>query len=198
MKNSTHYLFSVGLLNLFTLLFIQDQLLAWYCFGLSFPLSGISLIPNLLDSYSGANLKYEGVQLKKHRSTNQYRHPLSHSPWTLSYFLPLFYITERIPNPIFLATAVAFFLGWFSHLLLDAFNPEGIPLGRKPVFSPHPVKHYSWQQPNNARTLRFARIPFNDPKANTVLSRLGLFLLALNLSDLILNHFQVIFQLVNL
>ncbi len=198
MKNSTHYCFAVGLFNLFILLFIKDQSLAWFCFGMSFPVSGISLIPNLLDSYSGANLKYEGVQLKKHRSTNQYRHPLSHSPWTLSYFIPLFFITERIYDPILLVTAVALTLGWFSHLLLDAFNPEGIPLGRKPVFSPHPVKHYSWQQPNDTRTLRFARIPFNDPRANTAFSRLGLFLLAMNLSDLLLNHIQVIFQVVNL
>ncbi len=198
MKSSTHYFFAVGLFNLYILLFIKDQLLAWFSFGLSFPLSGISLIPNLLDSYSGANLKYEGVQLKKHRSTNQYRHPLSHSPWTISYFIPIFYITERIPEPILLITAVALTLGWFSHLLLDSFNPEGIPLGRKPVYSPHPVKHYSWQQSNDTRTLRFARIPFNDPKANTAFSRLGLFLLALNLSDLVLNHFQVILQVVNL
>ena len=172
-------------------------MLSWYFFGLSFPLSGISLIPNLLDSYSGANLKYEGVQLQKHRSSNQYRHPLTHSPLTMGYFLPLFFISERIPEPIIKLSVFAFILGWGSHLLLDAFNPEGIPLGRKPVYSPHPVKHYSWHQLNDTRTLRFARIPFNNSKANTAFSRLGLFLLALDLSDLILNHFQVISQVVS-
>ncbi len=191
MKNSTHYFLAVGLANLCTLIFITDPLLSWLSFMFSFPLSGISLVPNLLDSYTAANLKYEGVQLK-HRSSIQYRHPLTHSPWTLGYFVPLFYIVEIISNPILLATFFAIVSGWFSHLFLDTLNPEGIPLGRKPIYSPHPVKHYFWRQPTNTRTLRLARIPFNSLKGNTVFSRIGLFLLALNISDLVLNHFQVI------
>ena len=191
MKNSTHYFLAVGMYNLCTLIFITDPLLSWLSFMFSFPLSGISLVPNFLDSYTAANLKYEGVQLK-HRSSIQYRHPLTHSPWTLGYFVPLFYIVEIIPNPILLATFFAIISGWFSHLFLDTLNPEGIPLGRKPVYTLHPVKHYSWRQPTNTRTLRLARIPFNSLKANMVFSRIGLFLLAMNIADLVLNHFQVI------
>ncbi len=196
MKNSTHYFLAIGLLNLYTLIFIKDPILSWLFFGLSFPLSGISLVPNLLDIYTGANLKYEGVQLKKHRSTLQYRHPLTHSPWTIGYFIPLFYIVGKIHELIPLIAVSVLCLGWFSHLFLDALTPEGIPLGRKPVFSPHPVKHYSWQQSNDTRTLRFARIPFNNLKANTLLSRLGLFLLAMNIADLVLNNPQVIFDVI--
>ncbi|MHA2243995.1 MAG: hypothetical protein ACXADY_03420 [Candidatus Hodarchaeales archaeon] len=191
MKNSTHYFLSVGMFNLYTLIFITDPLLVWFSFMFSFPLSGISLVPNFLDSYTAANLKYEGVQLKN-RSSIQYRHPLTHSPWTLGYFIPFFYIVEITSNPILLAAFFAIITGWFSHLFLDSLNPEGIPLGIKPVYSPHPVKHYSWRQPTNTRTLRLARIPFNSLKANKVFSRIGLFLLAMNIADLVLNHYQVI------
>ncbi len=193
MKNSTHYLFAVGLLNLYTLLFIKDPLLRWLFLSLSFPLSGVSLIPNLLDSYTAANLKYEGVQLK-HRA----RHPLTHSPWTLGYFLPFYYIFEMLSEPILLVTVFLLVLGWFSHLFLDAFNPEGIPLGKKPIYLPHPVKHYSWRERTNTRTLRLARIPFNDLKKNAMFSRFGLFFLTLNMADLIHNHFQVISEVISL
>ncbi|MFX0013236.1 MAG: hypothetical protein ACFFB2_02785 [Promethearchaeota archaeon] len=83
-------------------------------------------------------------------------------------------------------------IGWSSHLFLDALNPEGIPLGKTPVYLPHPVKHYSWRQLTNSKTFRLARIPFNNLKANDRCSHLGLFLLSLNIANLILNHFQVI------
>lgn len=191
MKNSTHYLFAVGILNLYTFILIKDPLLAWLFLFLSFPLSGISLIPNLLDSYTTANLKYEGVQLK-HRA----RHPLTHSPWTLGYFLPFYYIIEMFSDPILLITVFVLVLGWFSHLFLDVLNPEGIPLGKEPIFLPHPVKHYSWRKPTNTRTFRLARIPFNDLKRNTMFSRFGLFLLALNMADLIHNHFHIISEVI--
>ncbi|MFX0123702.1 MAG: metal-dependent hydrolase [Candidatus Hodarchaeota archaeon] len=191
MKNSTHYLFAVGLLNLFILLFIRDPLVAWFFLALSFPLSGVSLIPNILDSYTAADLKYEGVQLK-HRA----RHPLTHSPWTLGYFFPFYYLIEKFSDPILLVIVFLLVLGWVSHLFLDALNPEGIPLGKKPIYLPHPVKHYSWWKCTNTRTFRLARIPFNDINRNTMLSRIGLFLLALNIADLIHNHFQVISEVI--
>ena len=190
MKNSTHYLFAVGLLNLFTLLFIKDPILAWLFLVLSFPLGGFSVIPNLLDTYT-INLQYErGL---KHRI----RHPLTHSPWTLGYFFPLYYIGEMSSDPVFLIAIITLVLGWFSHLFLDTFNPEGIPLGKKPIYIPHPVKHYSWQNRSKTRTLSLARIPFNDLKRNATFSRFGLFLIALNLADLLHNHFHVISEVIS-
>ncbi|UCG03408.1 MAG: metal-dependent hydrolase [Candidatus Heimdallarchaeota archaeon] len=191
MKNSTHYLFAVGLLNLYVLIFIRDPLLAWVFFILSFPLSGVSLLPNLLDSYTAADLKFEGVQL------HRVRHPLTHSPWTLGYFLPLYYIGEQFSNQFFIFMVFVLVLGWLSHLLLDTLNPEGIPLGKQPIFLPHPVKHYSFQRKRtNTRVLRLARIPFNDLKRNATFSRCGLLFLALNMADLIYNHLQVITEVI--
>ncbi len=195
MKNNTHYFLAVGLTNLYSMIFITDPLLAWITFILSFPVGVISFVPNLLDSYSAANFKYEGVKLK-HRPFIHYRHPLTHSPWTLGYFFPFYYIVEKMSEPILLILVFIIGLGWFSHIFLDSLNPEGIPLGRKAVYSVHPVKHYSWRQITDARTLTLARIQFNNPRANMMFSRLGIFLLTMNISDLILNHSHVISEVV--
>lgn len=189
MKNSTHYFLAVGLQNLYNLIFINDPILSWLLFGLSFPLGMFSLVPNILDSYSGVNHTYQ----------TKYRHPLTHSPlFSLCYFVLLYYIVEKIIGTLLLIIVLSIALGWFSHLFLDALNPEGIPLGRKPINSPHSVKHYSWYQANNTRTLRIARIPFNDPKANNFISHVGIFFVSMNITDLILNHFQVIFGVLNI
>ncbi|MFX1515752.1 MAG: metal-dependent hydrolase [Promethearchaeota archaeon] len=191
MKNSTHYLFGLGLLNLFILIFIKDSILAWLFLALSFPLGAFSVIPNILDTYT-INLQYERA-LK-----NRIRHPLTHSPWTLpGYFFPLFYIVDIFSDPLLTIIIYMLALGWFSHLFLDCFNPEGIPLGKKPIYSPHPVKHYSWQTRNTTKTLSLARIPFNDPKRNATFSRFGLFLIALNLADLLHNHFYIISEVIS-
>ncbi|MFX1506075.1 MAG: hypothetical protein ACFFDC_08165 [Promethearchaeota archaeon] len=192
MKNSTHYLFAVGFLNLFTLVLIKDPELAWLFLGLSFPLGSFSLVPNLLDKYTVANWQYGGVQLKP-----RVRHPLTHSPWTLGYFLPCYYLIDSFfSNPALLMTIFTLSLAWFSHLFLDSLNPEGIPLGKQPIYLPHPVKHYSWQKRSKTRNLRLARIPFNDLKRNTTFSRFGVFFIALNLADLLLNHFYVISEVI--
>lgn len=195
MKNCTHYSLALGLANLYTLIFITDPLFAWITFVLSFPLGVISFFPNFLDSYSTPNLRYQWEQLK-HRPFIQYRHPLTHSPWTLGYFFPFYYITERMAEPLLVIFVFIAGLCWFSHLLLDSLNPEGIPLGKKAVYSLHPVKHYSWRQTTEARALSFARIPFNDPKMNTAVSRLGILLLTMNVSDLVLNNLHVISEVI--
>jgi hypothetical protein len=193
MKNSTHYFFSVGLLNLFILLLIEDPALAWFFLVLSFPLGGFSIIPNLLDKYV-ANWHNGEVQLKP-----RVRHPLSHSPWTLGYFIPCYYFVDSLfSDPVLLLTIFILALIWFSHLFLDSLNPEGIPLGKKPIYLPHPVKHYSWQKRSNTRILRLARIPFNDLKRNATFSRFGVFFIALNLADLLHNHFYVILEVIAL
>jgi hypothetical protein len=193
MKNSTHYLFAVGILNLFTFLLIEDPDLAWLFLGLSFPLGSFSLIPNLLDKYT-VNWHYRGAQLK-----SRVRHPLTHSPWTLGYFFPCYYlINSFLSDPVPLLTIFTLSLAWVSHLFLDSLNPEGIPLGKQPIYLHHPVKHYSWQKRSKTRNLRLARIPFNDLKRNTTFSRFGVFLIALNLADLLLNHFHVISEVITL
>ncbi|UCE13420.1 MAG: metal-dependent hydrolase [Candidatus Heimdallarchaeota archaeon] len=188
MKNSTHYFLAIGIQNLYFLIFINDSVLSWFFFVFSFPMSVISLVPNILDSYSGVNHTYQ----------TKYRHPLTHSPLTLCYFVPLYYIAEKIVGTILLIIVLSVTLGWFSHLFLDALNPEGIPLGRKPIYSPHSIKHYSWYRANDTRILRIARIPFNDPKANNTISHIGIFLVSLNIADLILNKVQVIFGVMSI
>ncbi|MFX0206339.1 MAG: metal-dependent hydrolase [Candidatus Hodarchaeota archaeon] len=194
MKNSTHYLFGVGLLNLFALVLIKDPELAWLFLGLSFPLGSFSLVPNLLDKYTAANWQYGRIQLKP-----RVRHPLTHSPWTLGYFFPCYYLIDSFfSDPALLLTIFTLSLAWFSHLFLDSLNPEGIPLGKQPIYLPHPVKHYSWQKRSKTRNLRLARIPFNDLERNTTFSRFGVFFIALNLADLLLNHFYVISEVITL
>ncbi|MFW9903663.1 MAG: hypothetical protein ACFFFH_04980 [Candidatus Thorarchaeota archaeon] len=194
MKDSTHYSFAVGLLNLFTLLLIKDPGLAWLFLGLSFPLGGFSLVPNLLDKYTSTNWQYGGVQLKP-----RVRHPLTHSPWTLGYFFPCYYFIDSFfSDPVFLFIIFTLFLAWFSHLFLDSLNSEGIPLGKQPIYLPHPVKHYSWQKRSKTKIFRLARIPFNDLKRNTTISRFGVFLIALNLANLLHNHFYVISEVITL
>jgi membrane-bound metal-dependent hydrolase YbcI (DUF457 family) len=191
MKNITHYFFSIGLLNLFGLIFIKDPIFSWLYIFLSFVLSGTSLIPNWLDKYTGTKKEYEGVQLRRHR------HPSTHSPWTIGYFLPTIYIGNKISNPIITLIIFSLIISWVSHFLLDAFNPEGIPLGRNSTVSNHSVKHYLWIKPNNkTNKLVFARKEFNDQGVNKIISRIGLFLFTLNFSNLLLNHMNVIFEVV--
>ncbi|MFX0205943.1 MAG: hypothetical protein ACFFDT_08140 [Candidatus Hodarchaeota archaeon] len=190
MKNTTHYLFSMGLLNLIGLIFIKNPLLSWLHIFLTFFLSGISLIPNWLDKYTSTKTEYEGVQLRRHR------HPSTHSPWTIGYFLPPILIGNKIANPMISIIIFSLTVSWVSHFLLDTLNPEGIPLGLKSTVSNHSVKHYLWLKPSQTRKIVFARKEFNDPKVNRIISRISLFLFALNFSNLFLNHMNIIFEVV--
>ncbi|MHA2224609.1 MAG: hypothetical protein ACXAC8_05365 [Candidatus Hodarchaeales archaeon] len=192
MKNSTHYIFAIGFLNFYGILFIKETLNAWIVFGFSFLLSGISLVPNWLDQYVGASMKYNGVLL------NRIRHPLTHSPMTVIYFVPLIYISDLLSNPLLQMILTSLFLSWCSHFLLDAFNSEGIPLGKKSSVENHPVRHYQWHQPNKTRKIRIASIRFNDSKINSRLCGFGLFLMALNLSRLILYHGQILSEVIRI
>ncbi|MFX0170604.1 MAG: metal-dependent hydrolase [Candidatus Hodarchaeota archaeon] len=190
MKNITHYLFSIGLLNLVGLIFIKDPLFSWVYIFLSFVLSGFSLLPNWLDKFTGTKRQYEGVQLRRHR------HPSTHSPWTIGYFIPPILIGNKISNPLFEIIILSITISWLSHFLLDALNPEGIPLGLKSTVSNHSVKHYLWLKPSQTRKVVFARNKFNDLKVNKFISCIGLFLFSLNFSNLLLNHTNVIFEVV--
>ncbi len=170
---------------------------AWICFSLSFLLAGISLLPNFLDSFAGANYTYGGVQFVSPRHVRRYRHSLTHNPLTLGYFLPLNFLIDKLSNPFFDIFVVSMFIGWTSHIFLDSLNPEGVPIGRKPIFSNHLSKHYKWPLlEEDVRSIKFAKIPFNSLKANKTISRMGLFFLTLNLSNLIINYSQQLLEVI--
>ena len=190
MERLPHYLFSVGLLNLYSMIFVNDPVLGWIAFFGSFIMSYVALIPDLIDQYAGASYKYEGVQLKR------YRHPLTHSPLTIVYFIPFLYISNILNNQILILISVYTFLSWISHLLLDSFNPEGIPIGKKPIMSNHLSKHYKWSKFTKTRKLSFARVDYYDQKANLRIILIGLLFTSLNISNLLINFFFIISGLI--
>ena len=157
---------------------------AWLVIGFSIICSLGSWIPNFIDQSMS-------VQYDNGISAPRNRHPLTHSPWSLLYFLPLIYLAGKVrfePLQIIFNLVI---ISWLSHLILDTLNPGGLPLGRQSVFTNHPVKHYKFPKnyPSKTRTLRFARIPFNDPKANRYLGYVGLFIFSLNLATNVLTFF---------
>jgi len=179
-KNTTHYLFSLGLTNLYLL---YEPKLEPSISGISIILSLIcsfmSLLPNYIDNFVSISM---GVQLPR------YRHPLSHSPWTIVYFLPLLYLSEAIDVRIIQILASLLTISWCSHLFLDILNPGGIPIGKKPIFNNHPIKHYQFlTNEYKHRRIRLARIPFNDIRANRNIGYIGLFLFSLNITTLFLS-----------
>lgn len=196
MKNQTHYLFSLGLIHFYILISISDPNLSWLLSFSSIPIAGISLFPNLLDCIPGTTTMHQGVQLEKHRFSRRYRHALTHSPWTMAYFLPFISLVKFFQNSFYQAALIGSILSWFSHLALDVFNSDGIPLGWSSIYSNHPVKHYAWPKANNQRILRFARVTFDHPKVNSRVMNIGVFLFSLNLADLLTNHLQVIFTII--
>lgn len=185
MKNSTHYLFSLGLTNLFGMFVIDELFYSWMTLILSIITSCFSLVPNIIDKYVNIHYENEGVIIGRNR------HPLTHSPWTLFYFLPLVYLAQKSHFSIFEAIIVLLTISWLSHLILDSLNPGGLPLGKQSVFGNHPVKHYkfNWTLPKKTKRLRIARIPFNDPRANKNLGYMGLFIFSLNCTRICLSLF---------
>ncbi len=152
--------------------------------------AGIALLPDKLDIWSCKGLK-EGKMF-------HCRHPYTHHPVTLSYaFVPLlipvveyskivqiigFFLqinnhdSLNIPPRLIIYISLHIFFVWGSHLLLDALNPAGIPLGTKSIFAPRPLRHYLWSELRpNVRSWRLARIHYDNITANNVLSFIGLF-----------------------
>ncbi|WP_455463238.1 hypothetical protein [Candidatus Hodarchaeum mangrovi] len=183
MKNQTHLTFAVALMNIFLSTFIHDTIELWFYFLLSYPLGFLSLVPNYLDMNLGFSPKFERINLSQRFTLTQYRHPLSHSPLTVLYFLPLIYITEGSDFSVLIWLAL---ISWISHLILDAFSAPGIPLGKTSIFSNHPVKHYVWKEFSNGRYFSLSKWNKNENRTNSFFFRGGLFLIALNLSSLIL------------
>ena len=182
MKNITHYLFSLGLTNLFLLSSSRSPLMACVTVILSLFCSFMSLIPNFLDQQVSINFESNGVYLPR------YRHPLSHSPWTMLYFIPIIYLTNVLGNEILQILSYLMAISWLSHLILDSFDSGGIPLGRKPIYSNHPIKHYQFKiSDNKIKRLRFIKISGNKTKFNGWINYFGLFFFSLNLSNAILS-----------
>ena len=177
LRKNTHYFFSLGLSNLYGLFVINDLIYSWFLIIISIVTSFISWIPNFLDHY----MVVEGNNTSL---LSRNRHPLTHSPLTTLYFLPLLYLTGKLGNLPLQIIADLITISWVSHFLLDSLNPGGIPIGRKSVFSNHSVKHYQFQSdiPRKNRRIRIAKIPFNSLKANRNLSYMGLFIFSLNIA----------------
>ena len=186
MKNLTHYLFALGLTNIYLLVERgHDPIISGMSVVLSLLCSFMSLVPNFLDEYVSIRYEYEGVKLPR------YRHPLSHSPLTIAYFLPLIYLGE-VTDLIFAQILSSLLtISWLSHLFLDSLNPGGIPIGRGAIFTNHPIKHYQFMINNRKyKRLRLARIPFNDIRANRNFGYIGLFLFSLNLANIFLTFLR--------
>jgi len=186
MKNRTHYLFSLGLTSGYVMFIVDGGFYAWLIMLLSLLTNFFSIAPNFIDQYLGAQFKNEGVILTRNR------HPLTHSPWTVLYYLPLLYLAQKSQFSILNMIISLFIISWSSHLFLDSLNPGGLPLGRQSIFSNHPIKHYKFHlsYPQRTRRLCLARIPFNDPRVNQKLERSGLFLFSLNCASLFLSLFR--------
>jgi len=184
LKELTHVLFAMGLLNLAILLFVQNPSQAWILTLCSPLLSIISVVPNKLDSLLG----FGDFNSIPDRTITKYRYPLSHSPYTLGYFLPLLYIAEYLNIPIFEKLVVLTIISWMSHLALDALTDNGIPLGKSAVIQNHPMKHYHWIQTSRTHKLKLDYLKgVNPEKINRKFSRIGVFLLSVNIFDLLLN-----------
>lgn len=177
MKNLTHYLFSLGLVNIIGFFFVNDLILSWIVIIFSPITSLCSLLPNYLDSNINPRFEEEGVIIKRRR------HPLTHSPWSGMYFLPVLQFAAVVHNQILIILIFLLFLAWISHLMLDALNIGGLPLGKQSIYQNHPIKHYKfqWSNPQTIHRLRIAKIPYNDKKTNQRLSYLGFFLFTLNI-----------------
>lgn len=182
MKTRTHYLVAVGALHGFIVWQMGSIGVetAWMYSIWSFGLALLALLPNYIDRIVGPSWTHNGVLL------GRYRHPLSHSPWTLGYFIPLTYLADVFHVPHFSFLVLGAGISWASHLLLDAWNPEGIPLGTQATITNHPVRHYRWTQNNDVRKLRIGRVAFNDLEANIRLSRMGILGIMTNLILLVL------------
>lgn len=191
MKNQTHYIFAVAVMNIYLSIVIHDILTLWIYFLLSFPLGFLSLLPNYIDMNLGYSPRYERIDLDQRFILTQYRHPLSHSPLTILYFLPLIYIGDGSNISLF---SWLLLISWSSHLILDVFSTPGIPLGIKSLYLNHPVKHYVWKEPSNGRYFSLSRWNKNERKTNSFIFKIGLFFITLNLARIILNTLEGIFR----
>lgn len=145
MHNQTHFWFAFTCILSSILLFSQfsvtEQLLLipW---AVIFSL--IALFPNIFD-------KYFCLDRKTHTCTERCRHPVTHSP--IAFFLMILILTVGTIDSFWYNFMVnAIILAYGSHLFLDIFSQEGIPLGFVPtLFTQDPTKNYVFNEATKPR-----------------------------------------------
>ncbi|MHA1227442.1 MAG: hypothetical protein ACTSPV_11920 [Candidatus Hodarchaeales archaeon] len=186
MNNRTHFWFAFCLLMLyitfnspFTAL---DQLL------LVLPIASISMfafLPNILDSFVSADSS-------THTHCIRSRHPLTHHPFILPSFilLPTFFDGLALFSHFFFLC----FLAYVSHLFLDLFSDEGIPLGFTPtLFLQDKNKHYLYNDVSSPRLrliFPFFHFSRNDPLLNSRIVLLSQIILLLSILDPVIKFIQ--------
>ncbi|MHA1226529.1 MAG: metal-dependent hydrolase [Candidatus Hodarchaeales archaeon] len=186
MNNRTHFWFAFCLLMLdvifnspFTAL---DQLI------LVLPIASISMIallPNMLDSFFSAD---SFTYTRCFRS----RHPLTHSPLVLLSFILLPTLFEELA--FFSYAFFLCFLAYASHLFLDLFSDQGIPLGFVPtLFLQDKTKHYTYNDVSSPRlrlVFPFFHFSRNDPLLNSRVVHLSQVVLLLSLTVPVIDFIQ--------
>ena len=181
MYNSTHYWFSftsiLGYILLLSHLSVTEQILLILWIPI---ISFISLIPNIFD-------KYFCKDYETQTCVERCRHPITHSPYT---FFMLILILTLVNNSStsykFIANAII--IAWGTHLLLDMFSQEGIPLGFVPtLFTQDPTKNYVFNESTRPRmrlhvpTKRIIRDDSTTNKHIRLLCKIAVFYLCVQL-----------------
>jgi len=160
MQLKTH--FWVGFaLSVYISYFLQPSLIPkifWFvlapCFGF------VAIAPDFLDNLCHYSNRYDTCHYSNH-----YRHPLTHSPWTVSYFVALSLLLPA--EPIFMFFTLHLGIAWCSHLFLDALNPTGLPLLLSPALSNAEAKYYSHKRINHqTKRLVLGNVNYNNTKWN--------------------------------
>ena len=136
MQNHTHFWFALACILGNNILFSQfSQIEQFLLIPWAVSFSFISLSPNFLD-------KYFCVNRKTRTCTERCRHPATHNP--IVFFLLIYILrlgTIGFSWSYFVVEALTLAIG--SHLFLDMFSHEGIPLGFIPtLFVQDPTKNY--------------------------------------------------------
>ena len=136
MQNQTHYWFAFAC-NLSFIYFGSDfSMINRLLLLLLIPIvSWIALLPNILDRYFCRDRETQTC-------TEKCRHPVTHGPFV--FLLAIVILTQNTSTNSWYGLIVStFILAYGSHLFLDIFSHEGIPLGFLPtLFLQDPAKNY--------------------------------------------------------
>jgi len=144
MRYLTHFWFSLAMYFIITLVTgvsTVERFSLNKIFSTIFLILVFNKVPNWYDSQISID-RATGIKLSR------MRHPLSHNPFIVQvYFFLLLSIRSAIGEIIghdfyLMAVSIALIV-WDSHLLLDIFTIEGIPLGLRSAISQNPHKNYS-------------------------------------------------------
>lgn len=191
MKIKTHFFVGTALSCYLTYFLLQSefdttaiQKIVWLALS---PLFGfIAILPDILDKYP--------CQLQGQvNCTHHCRHPLTHAPWTLLYFIAIAILLPADEEISFILLQIT--ASWFSHLLLDTLNPTGIPLFLKPALENADAKHYSLKRINlKTKRLVFGNINYNNFRWNNTLSLISILSILLfstvSVLDIIMTEFS--------